>query len=196
MRWTGNQGTGTSSYRAYSRNHEIIANGKPSLPGSSDVAFHGDAARYNPEVMLVASLSACHMLWYLHLCAVNKVIVLDYEDRPTGAMEETTGAGGRFVQVTLRPSITVTADSDLTVAKKLHKDAHAKCFIANSVNFPVTCEPVIYLAGSAGDKKRRPLFLGHNCASRRAAQHYCAGRLATLIQFAPAPGNFLHHATE
>lgn len=148
VRWTGNQGSGTSSYRAYSRDHEIIAKGKPSLPGSSDVAFHGDAARYNPEELLVASLCACHMLWYLHLCAVNKVIVLDYEDHAQGLMEETADGGGRFLQVTLRPAITVTADSDLTVATKLHKDAHAKCFIANSVNFPVKCEPAIHIAAS------------------------------------------------
>ena len=143
VRWTGNKGTGTSSYRAYSRDHEIRGPGKPAIPASSDPAFHGDASRYNPEELLVASLSACHMLWYLHLCAVNKVIVLEYEDQAGGVMEETDGGGGRFLEVTLRPHITVTAESDLETAKRLHHDAHEKCFIANSVNFPVGCEPVI-----------------------------------------------------
>ena len=147
VRWTGNTGTGTSTYRAYSRNHEIVASGKPTIPASSDPAFSGDASRYNPEELLVASLSACHMLWYLHLCAVNKVVVLDYEDRAGGIMEETGDGGGRFLEVTLRPSITVTAESDLETAKRLHHDAHEKCFIANSVNFPVGCEPVIHHAG-------------------------------------------------
>ena len=143
VRWTGNQGSGTSAYRAYSREHEIIAEGKPMLPGSADPAFHGDASRYNPEELLVASLSACHMLWYLHLCAVNKVIVLDYEDHPAGDMEETADGGGHFLQVMLRPVITLRAGSDLDAATRLHHDAHGKCFIANSVSFPVKCEPMV-----------------------------------------------------
>jgi len=143
VRWTGNKGTGTSAYRAYSRDHEIRSPGKPAIAASSDPAFHGDASRYNPEELLVASLSTCHMLWYLHLCAVNKVVVLDYEDHAAGTMEESGDGGGRFLEVTLRPRVTVTAESDLEVAKRLHHDAHAKCFIASSVNFPVGCEPVI-----------------------------------------------------
>ena len=143
VRWTGNKGTGTSAYRAYSRDHEIVSSGKPAILASSDPAFNGDATRYNPEVLLVAALSTCHMLWYLHLCAVNKVVVLDYEDRASGTMEETEDGGGRFVEVTLRPEITVTAESDIETAKRLHHDAHEKCFIANSMNFPVGCEPVI-----------------------------------------------------
>jgi organic hydroperoxide reductase OsmC/OhrA len=147
VRWTGNKGMGTSAYRAYSRDHEITGPGLPAIPGSSDPAFRGDASRYNPEVLLVASLSTCHMLWYLHLCAVNKVVVLGYKDRASGTMEETEDGGGRFLEVTLRPAITVTAESDLETAKRLHHDAHEKCFIANSVNFPVGCEPVIRRAG-------------------------------------------------
>ena len=147
VRWTGNLGTGTTGYKDYGRSHEISAPGKPPIPGSSDPAFRGDAARYNPEELLVASLSTCHMLWYLHLAAVNKVVVLDYEDVADGTMEESADGGGRFVQVMLRPRITVTAQSDLDTAKRLHHDAHEKCFIANSVNFPVGCEPVIRHAG-------------------------------------------------
>ena len=149
VRWTGNLGTGTSAYRAYSRDHEIVANGKPTIPASSDADFNGDASRYNPEELLVASLSACHMLWYLHLAAVNKVVVLDYQDNAVGIMEEDADGGGRFVQVTLRPRITVIAQSDLDTATRLHHDAHEKCFVANSVNFPVGCEPVIRRAGGS-----------------------------------------------
>lgn len=140
VRWTGNQGSGTSAYRAYSRNHEISAAGKPVVPASSDPAFNGDPGRYNPEDLLVASLSGCHMLWYLHLCAVNKVVVLEYQDNASGTMEETAG-GGHFVEVTLHPTITVTAQSDLDTARRLHHDAHEKCFIAGSVNFPVRVQP-------------------------------------------------------
>ena len=143
VRWTGNLGTGTTGYKDYARNHEISAPGKPLIPGSSDPAFRGDAARYNPEDLMVASLSSCHMLWYLHLCTVNKIVVLDYEDHAQGTMEEAADGGGRFREVTLRPRITVAAGSDLESAKRLHHDAHEKCFIANSVNFPVGCEPVI-----------------------------------------------------
>ncbi|HEX4985071.1 MAG TPA: OsmC family protein [Burkholderiales bacterium] len=143
VRWTGNLGGGTTGYRDYSRNHEISAPGKPTLPGSSDPAFRGDPARYNPEDMMVASLSACHMLWYLHLAAVNKVVVLDYRDDASGMMEETADGGGRFLEVTLRPAITVTPESNLDVARTLHHEAHEKCFIAASVNFPVKCEPSI-----------------------------------------------------
>ena len=141
VRWTGNQGSGTSAYRAYSRNHEIVVNGKPVILASSDPAFHGDPGRYNPEDLLVVSVSGCHMLWYLHLCAVNKVVVLGYEDNATGTMEETGNGGGHFVEVTLQPIITITAQSNLDTARRLHHDAHEKCFIAGSVNFPVRVQP-------------------------------------------------------
>jgi len=141
VNWTGNLGKGTCSYKDYERSYEISAPGKPMIPGSSDPAFRGDAARYNPEDMLVASLSACHMLWYLHLAAVNKVVVLDYQDNAAGVMEESADGGGRFTSVTLRPVITITPESDVETARKLHQEAHTKCFIANSVDFPVNCEP-------------------------------------------------------
>jgi organic hydroperoxide reductase OsmC/OhrA len=141
--WTGNLGAGTSDYRAYDRRHEILADGKPPVPASSDPAFRGDPARYNPEDLLVASLSACHMLWYLHLCATGGIVVTAYRDRAEGVMEEGADGGGRFARVILRPSITVRPGTDLDKARALHHDAHAKCFIASSVNFPVDCEPDI-----------------------------------------------------
>lgn len=141
--WTGNLGTGTSNYRAYDRRHEIAAEGKPPIPGSSDPAFRGDPARWNPEDLLVASLSACHMLWYLHLCAVNGIVVTGYRDRARGRMVEEAGGGGRFAEVTLMPEVTVKPGADLALARSLHHEAHAKCFIAGSVNFPVGCAPEI-----------------------------------------------------
>jgi organic hydroperoxide reductase OsmC/OhrA len=133
-------GDGTSGYTRYSRNHAIVATGKPEILGSSDPLFRGDASRYTPEELLVASLSACHMLWYLHLCAVNRITVIEYLDEAAGAMEEGADGGGRFVRVVLRPQVTIAA-GDRDRASALHDQAHHHCFIANSVNFPVDIEP-------------------------------------------------------
>ena len=141
VEWTGNLGIGTSGYRAYDRRHEIKVEGKPVIAASSDPAFLGDPARYNPEDLLVASLSACHMLWYLHLCSDAGIVVTEYVDRAEGTMAEGAGGVGRFVRVTLKPEIAVKLGADLDQARALHHDAHAKCFIANSVNFPVDCVP-------------------------------------------------------
>ncbi len=138
--WTGNAGTGTSSYTAYKRNHELVSRGKPPIPASSDPNFRGDSSRYNPEELLVASLSACHMLWYLHLCAVSGIVVTDYQDHATGTMAERADGGGHFTEVILNPSVVVTPGADLDRCKELHEKAHQLCFIANSVNFPVRCE--------------------------------------------------------
>jgi organic hydroperoxide reductase OsmC/OhrA len=138
--WTGNTGDGTSTYEGYARDHIIQGEGKPSIKGSSDPAFRGDPGRYNPEELLVASLSSCHMLWYLHLCSANGINVLEYKDRASGRMEEGADGIGRFVQVVLRPDVWITPESDPVRAKALHAEAHRLCFIANSVNFPVTIE--------------------------------------------------------
>jgi len=146
--WTGNQGTGTSSYRAYSRAHEIGVEGKPTIPGSSDPAFRGDRTRWNPEEMLVASLSTCHQLWYLHLCADAGIVVTAYEDRAEGVMAEEADGAGQFTSVVLRPHVTLAPGSDGLKAKVLHHAAHEMCFIARSMNFPVTHEPEITVASS------------------------------------------------
>ena len=143
--WTGNRGTGTDGYRNYSRNHVIRVPGKPELAGSSDPTFRGDATRYHPEDMLVAALSTCHMLSYLHMATVAGVVVTDYTDAAEGTMV-TEGDGGRFTEVVLRPVVTITAASDPAKAEAAHEAAHHACFIANSVNFPVRCEPRIVVA--------------------------------------------------
>lgn len=138
LRWTGNQGSGTFKYNAYSRDHEISMPDKiHTILGTSDPAFRGDKKRYNPEEMLLASLSACHMLWYLHLCSVNGVIVVEYEDAATGTMEEDEDGSGRFLEVTLHPKVRVAEEKMIAKANKLHEAANQKCFIANSCNFPV-----------------------------------------------------------
>jgi organic hydroperoxide reductase OsmC/OhrA len=145
VQWTGNRGEGTRAYAAYDRAHEISAAGKIAIPGSSDPAFRGDSSRYNPEELLVASLSTCHMLWYLHLCSEGNIIVVDYVDEASGTMTETADGGGRVTEVVLRPAVTIAEGGDESLAAALHDRAHHLCFIANSVNFPVRCEPrVIY----------------------------------------------------
>lgn len=139
--WTGNQGNGTKSYRSYSRDHLISANGKTvEIPASSDPSFRGDPTRYNPEELFLASLSACHMLWFLHLCSVNKIVVTDYIDQATGIMEETKDGGGRFREVTLHPQVTVEKEEMIEPSLHLHHEANKLCFIANSCNFPVKHE--------------------------------------------------------
>ncbi len=140
--WTGNLGTGTSNYRAYARDHVLSAPGKPDIAGSSDPNFRGDAARWNPEELLVASLSACHQLWYLHLCSTHGIVVTGYTDDAEGEMAEQADGGGEFTSVTLHPRVTISA-GDPDKARELHHEAHRLCFIARSVNFPVGCEPTI-----------------------------------------------------
>ncbi|MFQ5520678.1 MAG: OsmC family protein, partial [Candidatus Methylomirabilia bacterium] len=103
--------------------------------------MRGDPSRYNPEELLVAALSACHMLWYLHLCTDAKIIVTDYMDHASGTMVLTADGSGHFTAVVLKPSVTIQRGGDVTLAERLHARAHQLCFIANSVNFPVRCEP-------------------------------------------------------
>lgn len=141
VKWTGNNGTGTSNYKEFERSHSILVDNKVEIPGSSDPAFRGDKTKHSPEDLLVASVSSCHMLWYLHLCAVAGIIVTDYIDHATGIMIETANGGGKFTEVTLNPTVTITDISMTEKANKLHKRANELCFVANSVNFPVHHKP-------------------------------------------------------
>lgn len=140
VRWTGNLGTGTSGYRDYSRDHQIEVAGKPVLAGSSDPAFRGDEARHTPEDMLVSALSACHMLWYLHLCADAGIVVTAYTDHAVGHMAVQIDGSGFFTEVVLRPVVALQDGGRAAEAQQLHQAAHRKCFIANSCNFPVRHE--------------------------------------------------------
>lgn len=141
VRWTGNTGEGTRNYRAYERAHELSAPGKPAILGSSDPVFRGDKSRYNPEEMLVGTLSACHMLEFLHVACDAGIVVTSYEDAASGTMLEEADGGGRFLEVILRPRIEMTAARSADEIHRLHERAGALCFIARSVNFPVRCEP-------------------------------------------------------
>src|SRR5258707_1350562 len=144
--WTGNTGKGTSTYRDYERIYEGRIPQKPILLGSSDPKYRGDPTRYNPEDLLVASLSACHMLWYLHLCSDKKIICTHYSDAAEGEMETSADGNGRFTKVVLHPEVVITSEDGLKVAHDLHERAHALCFIANSVNFPIEVSATIGVA--------------------------------------------------
>jgi len=142
IRWIGNRGTGTSRYDEYDRNHILSIENKPDLNCSSDTVFRGDNSRHNPEDMLVAALSSCHMLWYLHLCADAGVIVTEYSDSATGTLSINEQGNGCFSRVTLHPTVVIKLPSMIDKAIELHELAHKKCFIANSCNFPVTHKPI------------------------------------------------------
>ena len=146
--WTGNSGEGTASRDSYLRDHVIEAAGKPALLGSSDASFRGDASRYNPEELLVAALSGCHLLWYLGACAAARIVVVGYRDDPVGTMHEEAGGSGYFTDVLLRPQVEVADTSSIERARELHDVAHRSCFIARSVSFPVRHEPEIRAVGA------------------------------------------------
>nr|WP_199157110.1 OsmC family protein [Pedobacter sp. ASV2] len=138
--WTGNKGSGTMDYRSYDRDYVISVNGKADISGSSDSAFLGDKSKHNPEDLLLASISSCHMLWYLHLCSKNEIVVIDYKDDAAGVMEELADGSGKFKEVTLHPQVLIADKVHLELANSLHQEANKMCFIANSLNFPVKHE--------------------------------------------------------
>ena len=146
-RWTGNLGSGTSSYTAYSRDYELMAAEKhAAIPGSSDPVFRGDPARYNPEELLVGALSACHMLWVLHLCADAGITITGYSDEAEGDMMESEDGSGRFTRVVLRPRMTISDAARIPDAAHIHERTHRFCALAQSMNFPVDCVPEITVA--------------------------------------------------
>lgn len=140
VEWTGNTGDGTSTYRSYSRDNHVTADGPPPIEGSADRAFRGDPARWNPEQLLLVAASQCHMLSYLHQAAMHGIVVLSYTDHPTAVMTEDGAGGGRFTEIVLHPEVTITPSSDPEVAERIHHAASEACFIAASLNLPVQHE--------------------------------------------------------
>lgn len=148
--WEGNRGAGTASYDGYERGYRVVIAGKPDLCGSADPDFRGDPSKHNPEDLLLASVSACHMLTYLALCARSGVRVLAYEDEARAVMREDGAGGGQFTDIVLRPVVTVAGADDVGGAMRLHQRAHALCFIANSCRVPIRHEPVVRIAEGVG----------------------------------------------
>ncbi|MEL6485203.1 MAG: OsmC family protein [Bacteroidota bacterium] len=142
IKWIGDQGQGTAGYTTYNRNHTTTIQGKNHvIEGSSDPSFRGDKTRYNPEELFLSSISSCHMLWYLHLCSVHKVVVTAYEDNATATMKEDEKGGGKFTSVTLHPKVKVSDSAMIERANRLHEEANKMCFIANSCNFKIEHQP-------------------------------------------------------
>jgi organic hydroperoxide reductase OsmC/OhrA len=139
--WTGDRGEGTRTYKGYDRTWEVRTAGKPVIACSNDPLLGGNPALHNPEDLLLSSLAACHMLWYLHLASSAGIVVVGYRDEPIGVGETSPNGAGRFLRATLRPTITVKAGADLARAAAIHDEIHAFCFIARSVSFPVSYEP-------------------------------------------------------
>lgn len=148
LQWTGNRGDGTSGYRSYGRDHVLRVDGKPDILGSAARVFHGDVECWNPEEMLVAALTQCHLLSYLYVAVAHGIVVESYTDTAEGYLVTTPDGGGHFREVVLRPVVTISA-GDPEVAKRIHADAHRLCFIASSVNFPVRHEPTTLAADDA-----------------------------------------------
>ena len=153
LRWPADPAQALPPAPAFSRNSVLSAPGKKEVAGSAPAVFGGDAARYNPEELLLMALSECHMLTYLAVAAKRNLSILAYEDRATGTLGLGTngiksGPLGKMSmqQVTLRPRVTVAKGTDLAEALAIHERAHANCFIANSVNFPVRHEAQIVAA--------------------------------------------------
>ena len=141
IKWTGKTGSGTVNASAYKRNHTISIKDKVDILGCSASAFRGDDTKHNPEDLFISALSTCHMLWYLHICADNGIVITDYIDNVTGTMIEVPGGGGHFTEVTLHPIVTITDKTKIDLANALHSEANKKCFIANSSNFKITHHP-------------------------------------------------------
>jgi len=142
IQWTGNRGQGTANYRGYDRTWDVAVPGRAPIHCSNDPLLGGDKGKMNPEDLLLSALSGCHMLWYLHFAADAGIVVTAYEDRPQGVGEAGPGGAGRFVSALLRPTVTVKAGADLEEAERIHHRIHEVCFIARSINFPVSYEPV------------------------------------------------------
>lgn len=145
IKWTGNKGKGTNSYASYERSYEVIAESKPTLHGSADPAFRGDATTHNPEDLFLASISSCHMLWYLHFCSENKITVVDYQDSAAASMKVTKEGKGYFKEAVLKPQVVILEKEKAELAQSLHQKANEYCFIANSCNFPISHKPSILI---------------------------------------------------
>jgi organic hydroperoxide reductase OsmC/OhrA len=143
IKWTGNQGTGTTNYKDFERSYTIQIENKTPILGSSDPEFRGDRTKHNPEELLLAAVSSCHMLWYLHLCSESKIVVTNYLDHATAILQETENGNGKFTSITLYPMVTVTEKSMIEKATELHTKANEFCFVANSLNFKVEHVPII-----------------------------------------------------
>lgn len=131
------------------KNHTISITGKEGLKVSAAKAFKGDPTKYNPEDLLLSSLTSCHMMSYLYVCQKNKIQVRSYSDHAEAILEVNSDGSGRITKVILRPTVTIPPTADINLAQSLHKEASKLCFIANSCNFEIVYEPKILVDQSS-----------------------------------------------
>ncbi|WP_367651728.1 OsmC family protein [Curtobacterium sp. MCPF17_052] len=126
----------------------VTAAGKPDVLGSADPTFRGDRDRWNPEEMLLAALSQCHMLSYLYVASTLGITVVDYRDRATASLDVHRDGSGELTGTVLRPVVTIREDDRVEDARAAHAEANRLCFIARSVAFPVHHEAEILVLGA------------------------------------------------
>ncbi len=143
IEWTGNTGLGTETYESYERDYTLSSEGKEQILCSSAAGFRGDTNKYNPEDLFIASLSSCHMLWYLHLCADNGIKVLSYIDATEAKLAVFLNGKGFFQSITLSPKVVVENPEHIQKAIALHQKANKMCFLANSLHFPIKHNPTV-----------------------------------------------------
>jgi organic hydroperoxide reductase OsmC/OhrA len=141
--WTGNTGEGTTTYEGYNREYTISSEGKENILGSSAAGFRGDVSKFNPEDLFIASLSSCHMLWYLHLCADNGIKVISYIDSTEATLGVFLNGKGFFQHITLKPQVVVEDPAHIQKAIALHQKANKMCFLANSLRLPLKHVPTV-----------------------------------------------------
>ncbi|MGV0996986.1 OsmC family protein [Empedobacter falsenii] len=137
LNWIKKESKMDSSTRIYTKSHHISIEGKPDLEVSAAKAFKGDPNLYNPEDLLLSSLTSCHMMSYLYCCAQHKIEVISYQDHSEATLQVNPDGSGKIVKVDLFPDIIISDSSQIELALSLHKKANELCFIANSCNFPV-----------------------------------------------------------
>ncbi len=137
LNWIKKESKMDSSTRIYTKSHHISIEGKPDLEVSAAKAFKGDPNLYNPEDLLLSSLTSCHMMSYLYCCAQHKIEVISYQDHSEATLQVNPDGSGKIVKVDLFPEIIISDSSQTELALSLHKKANELCFIANSCNFPV-----------------------------------------------------------
>lgn len=134
--------------KRYSRRHLLRFDGGIEVPASSSPLVvplpFSDAAAVDPEETFVASLSSCHMLWFLSIAAGRGFVVDSYRDAATGLMAKNTNGKLAMVRVTLRPEVQFSGDRlpNRSEQVEMHHQAHEECFIANSVRSELLCEPI------------------------------------------------------
>ncbi|MDA3145828.1 OsmC family protein [Leucobacter sp. UCMA 4100] len=136
-----------ASERRFSRKHVIEAEGLDSIEASAARVFHGDADRWNPELLLISAVAECHMMTFLFLAKREGLEIVDYQCRAEGTLSiDPDGVGGEFAEIALFPVVSFrdraeAGTGDEATIIGLHTEVEKYCFIARSVKAPITVHP-------------------------------------------------------